>query len=63
MVCMCSRGDSLRGTRKGAVFSPQSHADHVIGLQDERSLHIDEGQSVLKAGDVCALPQVRKVYK
>ena len=24
-----------------------THADYVIGLQDERSLHIDEGQSVL----------------
>ena len=44
--------------------------DHVIGLQDERSLHIDGGQSVLdtgtcvlKAGGVCAPPQVRKLYK
>ena len=53
----------------GCLFT-QSHADHVIGLQDERSLHIDEGQSVLdtgtcvlKAGGVCAPPQVRKLYK
>ena len=44
----------------GCLFT-QSHADHVIGLQDERSLHIDEGQSVLdtgtcvlKAGGVCS---------
>ena len=53
----------------GCLFT-QSHADHVIGLQDERSLRIDEGQSVLdtgtcvlKAGGVCAPPQVRKLYK
>ena len=52
----------------GCLFT-QSHADHVIGLQDERSLHIDEGKNYVldtgtcKAGGVCAPPQVRKLYK
>ena len=32
-------------------------------LQDERSLHIDEGQNVLASGGVCARPQARKLYK
>ena len=49
--------------RGGCLFT-QSHVDHVIVLQDERSsLHIDEGQSLLKAGDMCTPPQVRKLYK
>ena len=56
---------------RGNHLFTQSHADHVIGLQDERSLHIDEGKNdvldtgtcVLKAGSVCAPPQVRKPYK
>ena len=53
----------------GCLFT-QSNANHVIGLQDERLLHIDEGQSVLdtgtcvlNTGGVCAPPQVRKLYK
>ena len=57
-------------SKMGGCLFTQSHADHVIGLQDERSLHIDEGRSVLdtgacvlKAGGVCAPPQVRKLYK
>ena len=40
--------------RGGCLFT-QSHADRVRVLQDKRSsLHIDEGQSLLKAGDVCS---------
>ena len=65
----CPQTPLSQSILRGCLFT-QSHADHVIGLQDERSLHIDEGQSVLdtgtcvlKAGGVCAPPQVRKLYK
>ena len=59
-----------KGLETGGCLFTQSHADHVIGLPDERSLYIDKGQSVLdtgtcvlKASGVCAPPQVRKLYK
>ena len=42
LYCTQARANFFLG---GCLFT-QSHADHVIGLQDERSLHIDEGQSV-----------------
>ena len=45
----------------GSCLFTQSHADHLIGLQDDV---LYTGVSVLNAGDVCDHPQVRKLlYK
>ena len=60
-----NRSDALSYGAGGCLFT-QSHADHVIGLQDATKGHcvlMDTGTYVLKAGGVCAPPQVRKLYK